>query len=56
MELAVALLDKAAGDAELARQLPGRREPLAGVQPAGPDRFPQAVLQLGAQRSTLIAV
>ena len=50
LELAVALLDQAAGDAELGGQLAGGREALADPQPAGADGVPQAALELGTQR------
>ena len=55
-QLAVALLHQAAGHAQLMGQLPGRRQPLAIVQPAAPDGRAQAALQLGAQRLAAVPV
>ena len=41
---------QAPGDAQLVRELPCRGQPLAGAQPTGPDRGPQRLLDLLAQR------
>ena len=42
---------QAPGHAQLVRQLSGRGQPLAGAQPAGPDRGPQRLLDLLPQRA-----
>jgi hypothetical protein len=49
-ELLVRLDDDAPGDAEVAGERPGRREPRSGLQAAGSDRLAQAALELGALR------
>ena len=50
LELGIAVLHQAAGQAELAGQLAGRGEPLAGAQAPRPDRLAQLALELRAQR------
>ena len=49
-ELAVGVDDDAAGDAELAREVAGRRHARAGLQRAVADRAPELVLDLRAER------
>ena len=55
-QLAVALLDKAAGDAELAGKRPRGRQPLADLQPAAPDRVAEPGLELRPERLVAPAV
>ena len=49
-QLGVAVDDHAAGDVQLLGQVTGGRQHRPGRQPAGPDRHPERVLQLAAQR------
>ena len=49
-QLGVAVDDHAAGHVQLLGQVPGRRQHGAGRQPARPDRHPQRVFQLAAER------
>src|SRR5262245_58826546 len=50
LELAVALLDEAARDAELPGELPRRRQPLAGREASAPDPVAKLPLELDAER------